>query len=56
MCMQSWHFFRRRIAIEEEHLCFFFGDAYEDYAREVPTRIPFMDNIVNQRYIPDDST
>ena len=39
--LQSWKFFKRRIAIEEDLLLSFFGDQYNSYSREVPCLIPF---------------
>ena len=40
--LTSWFFFRERIAIEEESLLYFFGDAYANYKRTVPTGLPFI--------------
>ena len=36
-------FFNERIPIEEMKLVEFFGDDYIDYAKRVPTRMPFID-------------
>jgi protein-S-isoprenylcysteine O-methyltransferase Ste14 len=40
---QAWHFFKQRIAFEEEQLQWFFGQEYDEYAEKVPIRIPFLD-------------
>ncbi|KAK9470644.1 Isoprenylcysteine carboxyl methyltransferase family-domain-containing protein [Dipodascopsis tothii] len=37
-----WRFFSARIEYEERYLVEFFGQAYVDYRRRVPTRIPFI--------------
>ncbi|KAJ4460107.1 putative protein-S-isoprenylcysteine O-methyltransferase [Paratrimastix pyriformis] len=38
----SWYFFYDRIRYEEYYLVRFFGQEYEQYRKEVPTRIPFI--------------
>jgi len=38
----SWYFFNGRIKIEEELLHDFFGEAYVEYSKKVPIRIPFI--------------
>lgn len=37
-----WLFFKKRIAVEEEHLVRFFGAEYENYRRRVGVWIPFI--------------
>jgi protein-S-isoprenylcysteine O-methyltransferase Ste14 len=41
-CLQTWRFFKHRIAVEEVHLQRQFGEEYSEYARGVPTYIPFI--------------
>ncbi|GAA5838337.1 hypothetical protein JCM9279_003208 [Rhodotorula babjevae] len=41
LCMLQW-FFHKRIRVEEVYLVKFFGKEYEDYRREVPSRILFV--------------
>ncbi|KAJ4710495.1 Protein-S-isoprenylcysteine O-methyltransferase [Melia azedarach] len=37
-----WHFFAERIVYEEYFLRQFFGSRYEEYARRVPSGVPFV--------------
>lgn len=37
-----WHFFYKRIPYEEFFLRQFFGSDYEEYARQVPSGVPFV--------------
>ncbi|GAB4820686.1 hypothetical protein N2152v2_007732 [Parachlorella kessleri] len=38
----AWVFFKRRIAVEEELLVKFFGNAYTQYRARVPSGLPFI--------------
>ncbi|KAL2930900.1 Protein-S-isoprenylcysteine O-methyltransferase B [Bienertia sinuspersici] len=40
--MVVWRFFARRIPYEENYLIKFFGHEYEQFARRVPSGIPFV--------------
>jgi protein-S-isoprenylcysteine O-methyltransferase Ste14 len=40
--MQTWSFFKQRIAVEEVYLQRQFGQEYVEYARGLPTYIPFI--------------
>lgn len=40
--VQVWVFFSRRIAVEEQQLVRFFGEAYAGYQQRVPCGIPFV--------------
>ncbi|EEF28069.1 protein-S-isoprenylcysteine O-methyltransferase A [Ricinus communis] len=37
-----WHFFANRIPYEEYFLRRFFGSQYEEYARQIPSGVPFV--------------
>ena len=39
----AYKFFADRIPLEERLLIKFFGKEYEDYKKNVPTRIPFIE-------------
>jgi protein-S-isoprenylcysteine O-methyltransferase len=45
----SYSFFAGRIPYEEYQLYKFFGKEYEDYAKRVPIRIPFIKSYFDQR-------
>ncbi|XP_072888188.1 protein-S-isoprenylcysteine O-methyltransferase isoform X2 [Hemitrygon akajei] len=40
--LASWRFFRERIEEEEMTLIQFFGEDYELYKKQIPTRLPFI--------------
>ncbi|XP_069774706.1 protein-S-isoprenylcysteine O-methyltransferase [Narcine bancroftii] len=40
--LASWRFFRERIEEEEMTLIQFFGEDYEQYKKQIPTRLPFI--------------
>ncbi|XP_078094937.1 protein-S-isoprenylcysteine O-methyltransferase [Mustelus asterias] len=40
--LASWRFFRERIEEEEVTLIQFFGEDYEQYKKQIPTRLPFI--------------
>ena len=47
----SWNFFNDRIQYEEYMLINFFGDAYIEYQKKVPTGLPFMKGFLIQEYL-----
>ena len=49
----SYSFFAGRIPYEEYQLYKFFGKEYEDYAKRVPIRIPFIKSYFDQRVKQD---
>ncbi|XP_039292566.1 protein-S-isoprenylcysteine O-methyltransferase [Nilaparvata lugens] len=44
--LASWKFFHDRVTIEEVTLLSFFGEAYIDYQKSVPTGLPFINGYI----------